>query len=40
MAASDTSIEAAPKPVKLLEGICEGGNEVSGRSAVQPLSFD
>jgi hypothetical protein len=38
--ASDASIEAALQPVKLVEGICEGGREVRGRLAVQSLYLD
>jgi hypothetical protein len=40
LVASDASIEAAPEPVKLLEGIGMGGGYVSSRSTVQTLSLD
>ena len=38
--ASDTSIKAALEPVKLFEGICEGGCDVGSRLTVQTLSLD
>ena len=37
---SDTSIEAALGPVKLYEGICEGGCDIGSRFAIQALSLD
>jgi hypothetical protein len=40
LVASDASVEAALEPVKLLEGIGEGGFEIGGRSAVQPVRLD
>jgi hypothetical protein len=38
--ASDASIEAALKPVKLIKGIGEGGCDVGSRFAVQPVRLD
>jgi hypothetical protein len=38
--ASDTSVEAALEPVKLLECIGEGSGDFSSRFAVQPLCLD
>ena len=40
MVASDTSIEDALEPVKLFEGIGEGGCDVGSRFAVQTLNLD
>jgi hypothetical protein len=37
---SDTSIEAALEPLKLCDGIGEGGPDVGSRCAVQPLRLD
>ena len=37
---SDTSIEAAPEPVKLFEGIGKGGCDLGSRLTVQPLCLD
>jgi hypothetical protein len=37
---SHTSIEAALKPVKLFDGICKGGSDVSSRFAVQPVCLN
>jgi hypothetical protein len=38
--ASNASIEPALKPVKLVEGIGEGGGNVGSRLAVQPFCLD
>jgi hypothetical protein len=40
LVASDPSIEAALKSVKLFERISEGGCDVSNRFAVQPVWLD
>jgi len=40
MVTSDTSIEAALEPVKLFEGICEGGCNIGSRVARQTLCLD
>ena len=40
MIASNASIKAPLEPVKLFQGICEGGCDVSSRFAVQPLGVD
>jgi hypothetical protein len=37
---SNTSTKTALKPVKLFEGICEGGCEIGSRFAVQTLCLD
>jgi hypothetical protein len=36
----DTSIETALEPVKLYEGICEGGCDIGNRFAIQGLGLD
>jgi hypothetical protein len=38
--ASDPSIEAALKPVKLRKGIRQESRDVGSRLAVQPFGFD
>ena len=38
--ASDASVKAALEPVELFEGVCEGGCEVGGRFAIQPVWLD
>ena len=40
LVASDSSIEDALEPVKLLDGIGKGGCDVGSRLAVQALSLD
>jgi hypothetical protein len=40
LVASNASIDAALEPVKLFEGIGEGGRDFSGRLTVQPLCLD
>jgi hypothetical protein len=37
---SDTSIEAALEPVKLIESICKGGCDIGSRFSVQTLCLD
>jgi hypothetical protein len=37
---SNSAIQAALEPVKLYEGIGEGGREVGGRFVVQPIGLD
>ena len=40
MITSDTSIETALQPVKLLERICKGSRDIGSRFAVQPIHLD
>jgi hypothetical protein len=39
-ATSDTSIEAALEPVKVIESICKGGYDIGSQFAVQTLCLD
>ena len=40
LVASDASIQAALKPVKLFKGVCEGECDVGGRLVVQSVCLN